>query len=1480
MKAVFCGDGTLLAQCADVFAEKGHQIAGIMTDDPGLRHWADGNGHRWIGTLDDPQMSGVTCDYLFSIANTRALPDDVINVASRFAINLHDGPLPQRAGANVPFWSVWEGQKTHAVTWYRLGAGMIAEAALLSASFEIAEGETTFSLNTRCYEAAQASFVDLLTMLETGSTQPEPLGVAHRVYTRTDRPAALGLLNLTTTAEALGRYVRAMDFGTMTNPIGRAKLWTGQQVVMVAGVEVGVETTAPAGTVIDVAADHLTIAAADHNVTLTGLTDLAGGPVDLAPLKGALLPAVENVPDDLLAAVATGEDDWLATLQSGVPAAIPPYPRAHGAGQGMQIVPLEGTPVDADTLVAAWGGWVVGLTGQTAVSLALPTAAPHPALAQTLPITLSVSESTRGADLVGQVQAARKRLRSAVPMAADLPARLGDADKRENIAQALSVVGCDTGAIPVGTAIALTTAPMALHVRDGLFDADVATAIAKDFAVFLNAFQASPDAKLAALPLGAPTPAARLGEAFDHTNRVHEAFAAQVVATPDAPALEVGEAQFTYRELDQAADALAAALAERGAARGKIIGLCLERSADLVIAMLAILKTGAAYLPLDPSYPADRITYMVEDSEAHLIVASASAAARLALDPDKTIFPQATSDRPFDMAGTSEDLFNLIYTSGSTGKPKGVMIPHKTVMNFFTAMDEAVPLTEKARILGVTSVSFDISVLEIFWILSRGATLVLQSDGASETRLPDFSLFYFASEASGSGHHAYRLLLEGARFADENGFHAIWTPERHFHAFGGLYPNPAVAAAAVAGITKNVQLRAGSCVVPLHHPVQIAEDWALVDNLSNGRAGVALASGWQPNDFILNPTNFADRKESMLDSVATLRKLWQGETLSFDGHDGKPVALEIHPRPVQKDIPLWLTAAGNPETFAAAAKLGCGVLTHLLGQSFEEVAEKIRAYRVAWRDAGHNGQGHVVLMLHSFVGDDEDTVRELAREPMKSYLRSSVDLLKKASWTSPLIAERAEGKGLTPQEMFEKEELSPEDLDVLLDHAFDRYYRTSGLFGTPDSAGEIVRRVAEMGVDEIACLIDFGIDTDVVLENLPNIKALMNTLENEGGVDRKATVAEEIMERDITHLQCTPPMATLLAADDAGKMALGHLDVMMVGGEAFPPDLARTIRDAMSGTLLNMYGPTEATIWSSVAKLDRVDERIPLGDPVTNTVLSIRSPEGRELPDLVEGELWIGGEGLAVGYWKRPDLTEERFVETPDGRFYRTGDLVRRRLDGTLEFLGRMDTQVKVRGYRIELGEIEATLAAQPGVQDAVVKAISFGPSDQRLVGYVTADGVAQQPDDLRAALADDLPEFMVPSIIVAMDRMPLTPNGKIDRKALPVPSVGNVSGRIEKAGTEVEETVADIWKTALDLSEVSVTENFFDLGGHSLLVVQVQRLLKDRLHRDVAITDLFRFPTIRGLAAHLSDGGEQKETAASRGAARAAARLARMGRR
>jgi natural product biosynthesis luciferase-like monooxygenase protein len=1485
VKAIFCGNGTLLIQCAEAFREAGGAITAVISADMRIQAWAEQNGTPLWGTPEAPALptDAPDVDYLFSVANLSVLSADLLARARRAAINFHDGPLPDMAGLNAPAWALIEGRTRHAITWHEMVEKVDAGGIYRSAAFDILPTDTAFSLNAKCYEAGLETFRALVPDLIAGAAQTTPMQGERNWYGRAKRPQTLGLLDPARPAAELCRLVRGLDFGGYENPLGTAKIVTPAGVVIVTRLEIGTDpVTGPAGRILSVDAGTLVVAAGDHPVTLSGLSTLSGAPFD--PVAAGLaagrdLTRPEALDPDLLRGVGRDEAAWDAVLAQVAPT-LPPYPAQHGAGTAPISAGLAITDLPADQLAAGFLAWSAGLNGGEAATIALRVPADtHPGLSDLRPLTLPLEPTTRAADLIAGVKAAREAALTRAPMAADLAQRLPDRNVRDRALQALRLIWAETGAdaeaLGAGDLALVTDGPR-LVARGGLFAPEVLEAMAGHLSAYLTRFAGQ--AEIGALPLSAATAfAMRRDEAFERDDRIEAAIARIAASRPDAPALEAGNTKMSFAELDARAASLASALAARGAGPQTVVGLCLERGADLVVAMLAILKTGAAYLPLDPAYPADRIAYMIEDSGAPLIVASDRAVAHLGLDPSRVVSPGAEGQGACTPGG-SEDLAYLIYTSGSTGQPKGVMIPHRTVMNFFTGMDEMVPLSDGARLLAVTSVSFDISVLEIFWTLARGATLVLQTDGAAESHLPDFSLFYFASEAAGTGHHAYRLLREGAVFADNNGFSAIWTPERHFHAFGGLYPNPAISSAALTGLTKNVQLRAGSSVAPLHHPVRVAEDWALVDNLSNGRAGMAIASGWQPNDFIVRPEAFADRKDRMLEAVETMRKLWRGEPMSFPGHDGKPVDIEIHPKPMQKDMPIWLTAAGNPETFAAAARLGCGVLTHLLGQTFEEVAEKIKAYRVAWREAGHPGTGNVVLMLHTFVAEDEDFVRETARGPMKGYLKSAVDLVRRASWTFPTIVERAESKGVSPQEMFEQEDLSPEDLDQLLDHAFERYYRTSGLFGTPDSAKEIVRRVAEIGVDEIACLIDFGIDTDTVMEHLPQIRALMTALEEEGGVGRRASVAEEIVEREITHLQCTPSMASFLTADAPGRTALGRLEVLMVGGEALPPDLAAGLRDAMSGTLLNMYGPTETTIWSTVARLDEVGGRIPLGQPIANTALSVRNAGGQALPDLVEGELWIGGEGLAKGYWKRPDLTAERFVETPEGRFYRTGDLVRSHPDGTLDYLGRIDTQVKIRGHRIELGEIEAALADQPSVAAAAMRAVTFGEGDTRLVGYVTPGGAAApDADGLRAALALRLPEIMLPARIVVLDQMPLTPNGKIDRKALPDPTASTARAPAVAAESDIEASIAGIWCEALGLPEVSVVDNFFDLGGHSLLVVQVQRRIKEAIGRDVAITDVFRFPTIRALAEHLSGSGGDKPSAASRGSARAAARLARM---
>ena len=338
----------------------------------------------------------------------------------------------------------------------------------------------------------------------------------------------------------------------------------------------------------------------------------------------------------------------------------------------------------------------------------------------------------------------------------------------------------------------------------------------------------------------------------------------------------------------------------------------------------------------------------------------------------------------------------------------------------------------------------------------------------------DFSLFYFADH-SGSGLDRYRLLLQGARFADDAGFAAVWTPERHFHEFGGLYPNPAVTGAAVAAVTRRIGVRAGSVVAPLHHPARIAEEWSVIDNLSGGRAGISFASGWHATDFALRPENFADRRDVVARTIEQVRRLWRGEPAQVADGRGEPATVHTFPTPIQPNLPAWLTSSGNIETFRAAGRLGTGVLTHLLGQDLDDLPAKIGEYRRLHAEA-HGGPGHVVLMLHTFLGTDRASVRETVYEPFSAYLRSSLGL-----W----VAAAGDLLGTV-----DPAELDDEDVDFLIEHSFDRFFDAGGLFGTVDGVTPLVRKLAGLGVDELACLIDFVPDADAVLGSLKHLAAL------------------------------------------------------------------------------------------------------------------------------------------------------------------------------------------------------------------------------------------------------------------------------------------------------------------------------------------------------------------------------------------------------
>ncbi len=406
------------------------------------------------------------------------------------------------------------------------------------------------------------------------------------------------------------------------------------------------------------------------------------------------------------------------------------------------------------------------------------------------------------------------------------------------------------------------------------------------------------------------------------------------------------------------------------------------------------------------------------------------------------------------------------------------------------------------------------------------------------------------------------------------------------------------------------------------------------------------------------------------------------------------------------------------------------------------------------------------------------------------------------------------------------------------------------------AAGDVVVSVTTLSFDIalVELLVPLVVGAEVVVVG------------RETAADGPALVAE-LARSGATVMQATPSTWRMLI--EAGWLGDGRLKALC-GGEAMSRDLADQLL-ARCGSVWNMYGPTETTVWSAVAEVTAGDGPVPIGTPVDNTQLYVLDAHRQLLPVGVPGELFIGGEGVARGYLGRPELTAERFVpdpfrSAPGARMYRTGDLVRRRLpSGDIEFLGRVDTQLKVRGYRIEPGEIESVLVEHPDVAQAVVAAHEHGPGDTRLAAYIVPASPASppHPHQLRAHLRTKLPDYMVPAAYILLPALPTTPNNKIDRTQLPNPDADAAPAAVSSAprpGLEAE--LASIWEGVLGVKGIGRDDDFFDLGGHSLLAIRVFGRVEALTGRRPPLSTLFRAPTIARFALLLgADESRQRWT-------------------
>lgn len=1528
---VLIGTESLLVHCGNALIDAGHSIASVVSESPEIRAWAESRripAHSAISALQDTD----SFDFILSIGNLDVVPPDVLRRARIGGINFHDGPLPEMAGLNTPAWAIIRRHEEHGVTWHWMVDAVDAGAIIAARRFRIAEDETSLTLNARCFSAAIESFGEVMQAIAAAEPGPARAGSAPReTLRRSDRPAAASTLDWQRSAEDLSALVRGLDYGQYANPLGLAKLAVGGVPLLITELQVlPTASGATPGTLLAIADDGLTIATGSRDVRAIRLRTLGG-----EPLTGRELVLQQNFREgDVLrlsssfaatltstqARVAAHERWWIRYLAQVEPGTLP-FPDRGVSGSGpMESIPLDLSPLPivpgyapADVAVAIAAGLLARLRGRAEFSVSFE----DPSLrnlsqpvrgwfASQVPVRLSIPFEGGLDGLAAQVADDLAKVRAHLTYASDLGQRQPSLRHLPASLPIAFVIAADPDALPTRPGNDVTFVIAAdgnrgrLHYNGARLTAEQAASLSERLTRLMRGFRQARTLPLERQPLLADDERLRLVRQWNATDtpvdlarsidgQVHQ------VATqdPDRIALVCRGRSVSYRELDQQVSRLAHALQARGIGPDDRVAVLLDREIELVVTLLAVMRAGGAYVPLDPEYPAQRVAIMLQDSGARLVISQESRrdGAREATCPVVTMesLQEELARQPVSLPPASADATHLayvIYTSGSTGRPKGVMVERRNVLNFFAAMDQRLGTTPGTW-LAVTSVSFDISVLELFWTLARGYTVVLHREGRSLRRdeqpagKPSFSLFYFANAESEDG---YRLLLDGARFADARGFEAVWTPERHFHAFGGIYPNPAVTGAAIAAVTHRVQVRAGSVVLPLHHPARVAEEWAVVDNISRGRTGIAFASGWQPNDFVLRPESYGEHREVMNRDIEVVRRLWRGEAVPMTGPTGQ-VPVRTLPRPVQPELPIWLTAAGRAETYVRAGQIGANVLTHLLGQSIEELGAKLALYRQAWRDAGHAGEGRVTLMLHTLVGTDEADVKEKVRVPLLNYLRSSVDLLKGYAWSFPALKRRP---GDEANGVLDLDALSDQEREGVLEYAFERYYATSGLFGTVESCAAQVDRLTAIGVNEIACLIDFGIPTDLALSSLEHLDRLRRrTAEERPASADQHGLPALVARHGVTHLQCTPSLARLLLADPGARAALGALRHMLVGGEQLADPLADDLAGALPfARLHNMYGPTETTVWSTMHDVAADERPVPIGKPIANTHVYVLDARGELLPPGIPGELHIGGRGVTRGYLGQPGATASRFVPDPFGepgaRMYRTGDRVRWRADGRLEFLGRLDQQVKLTGYRIELGEVEAHCASYADVRDVAVLAREDRPGETRLVAYVVFNPGASDIAGLRTHLRRALPDFMVPSTIVPLDRLPMTPNGKVDRRALPDPAtmLTTAPSPEGRPANVVEETIAGIWREMLQLPQVSRDANFFDLGGHSLLAVQVHRRLRELLpERPVGITDLFRFPTVATLAQFMG-GGAGSESRLGEVAARGEARRTAMQRR
>ena len=793
------GEGTLPIQCGELLLERGHKIFGVISSDVSISSWAKAKDIPHIQQTDNlvAFLSQQPFDYLFSIVNNSVLPTEILELPCQLAINCHDSLLPKYAGVNATSWALRHGEKIHGVTWHVMTAMGDGINILKQVSVKINSDDTAFTLNGKCYEAAISSFAQLIGELSSGQAKVRKQNLDEQTYFgRYKRPCAGGVLSFNCCAHDIDAFVRALDFGSYPNPLGLAKLVIGNHSIVVSKLEVlGDQPKSPPGTVTAIEPSFLKVSTASYSVALHQVLTIDGQVLPISDLVerfglyvGYRFKDIE--PDRVRrierfdSLIAKHEAFWVERLTRLQHITIPYAQRTVSHLKSKQYASVE-IPISheiatflekrhpawnlGEFVEAAFASYLARIGGTGCfdigfrdVKLQQEMVGLENLFASHVPCRVNIGyEQTFEEvfeDFTKQVELTKLHLTYARDIVRRYPAlrSLSQVDCEQMFPVVVErVEKLDNYQAESGNELTLVIASDGKECfwfyNTEAFDGDSIARMQDQFAIFLRGIVTDSAPCVAEISLLSDPERHKILVDWNDTQAnypkdkcIHQLFESQVEQAPDAVAVVFEDKQLTYKELNQRANQLAHHLGNLGVGPEVLVGICVERSLEMIVGLLGILKAGGVYVPLDPAYPPERLAFMLEDSQVQVLLTQARLVESIpkhqgrivCLDTDWEIIERQSKENP-ECSFTPENLAYVIYTSGSTGKPKGVLVAHSGVSNLATALIQISDVQPNSRVLQFCSLSFDGSVTELVMALLSGATMVM---GARDSMLPGSNL--------------------------------------------------------------------------------------------------------------------------------------------------------------------------------------------------------------------------------------------------------------------------------------------------------------------------------------------------------------------------------------------------------------------------------------------------------------------------------------------------------------------------------------------------------------------------------------------------------------------------------------------------------------------------------------------------------------------------------------------------------------------